>query len=255
MEERQNMTNDPLAHLRGIIPDDELLLHPLISMRYRYVFFPISKNANSTLKTIFRSVEMERLGPGHKVENPHQMFNPPLISPYQVGEEFYADVVLQSYYRFAFVRNPYSRLLSCYLDRIIGRSNTRPRRMFNKAAGNSPGARVEFPDFIRVICKQKSFAMNDHWRDQYSTLLSGNVTFDYIGKFENMRNDLERVFKTVIPDSDLYERVARQNDSPQVTSAQTSVQKYYTDELAELVADRYHMDFSEYGYSTDPNQV
>ncbi|WP_216824141.1 sulfotransferase family protein [Dietzia sp. WMMA184] len=245
------MHPDPIAHLRGIIPDIELSLHPLISMRHKYVFFPISKNANWTLKTIFRSVEMEAIGPGYKVESAHQLFNPPLISPYQVGEEFYANEVLQSYYKFTFVRNPYTRLLSCYLDRIHGNPRSVPRRRFNTVSGFSSNDEVTFSDFVQIISSQKSIDMNDHWRDQYSNLLAGNVSFDFIGRFENMREDLEHVFKARIPDSDLYRRLERQNNSPQVTSAGSLLSKYYSDELVEIVSERYRMDFETFGYSTD----
>ena len=146
------------------------------------------------------------------------------------------------------MRNSFSRLLSCYLDRIVGRYNTRPRRQLNRLLGTTLTDEVTFDQFIKAICEQESVKMNDHWRDQYSSLLRGRVKFDFIGRFENIADDLRTVFQATIPHSDLYRRVEKQNKSPQTTSASNLLSQFYSDELTSFVAERYAKDFEVYGY-------
>lgn len=110
------------------------LFRPQISLRNRYVYFPIPKAANSTLKwllyyfetggrlssnsTIFRKRNANTL-----VHDPY--FGPLLLpSSIETGSQIDYDLMSPGFLRFSFVRNPYTRSLSAYLDRAQhGNSN------------------------------------------------------------------------------------------------------------------------------------
>lgn len=99
----------------------------VISLRQRFVFTPVSKAANSTAKALLYQAEFrhhgyirqaERVGELPAIEL-HDVTTSPFPMPYQLpGGTLQAVLFSDRYYRFAFVREPVERLLSCYLDRI-----------------------------------------------------------------------------------------------------------------------------------------
>ena len=62
----------------------EFLAHTHISAKNRYIYFGVSKAANSTIKFFLQ--QLEYLGTPYKVKNVHNKHLSPLLSPYQLGE-------------------------------------------------------------------------------------------------------------------------------------------------------------------------
>lgn len=222
-----------------------------ISLVHRYVYFAVDKVANSSIKNALYLIEYE---PVRKV--PLTMFDErasPLLSPYQVP----ADTLEQVYYsgeylRFAFVRNPYTRLLSCYLDRIQT-ATSRPRRQLNQflARRGEQTAEVDFGTFIRAICQQTSPQQNSHWREQSDDLLYGHIELDFIGRFENLWSDMAQVSEKIWGEVKPQMSDSTVNKSPRATAADAKLLGYYTPELRDLVANRFAKDFENFGYDTE----
>lgn len=84
-------------------------------------------------------------------------------------------------FRFAFVRNPYARILSCYRDKI--ESGREPR--FLTYVGIHDGKKPTFLEFLKRIEQQPVRAMNRHWMPQ-SALIPKPVDLSMIGRFENI---------------------------------------------------------------------
>ena len=219
-----------------------------ISLLHHYIYFAVDKVANSTIKQCLFEIEYSSVG-----KNPLTLFDKrcsPLLSPYQLPDDLKQEVFRSDkYFRFAFVRSPYSRLLSCYLDRIQRRTSN-PRRDLNKELkkrGLDP-AEVSFEDFLRVVCEQPSAIQNSHWRRQYDDLCFDLIRFDHIGKFENLWKEMayvsERVFGALMPQM----RDRGINKAPRSTHSDQHVRNYYTQELADLVYESYSRDFESFGY-------
>lgn len=219
-----------------------------ISLRNRYVYFAVDKVANSSIKNSLFEIEYAPVG--KKALTLYDERCSPLLSPYQVPQELLREVLNSgNYFRFAFVRNPYSRLLSCYLDRILTASS-KPRRQLNaflKRQGQE-SENVSFDQFIRAICQQEPIQQNSHWRVQTDDILHGLVDFDFIGKFENLWPDMAVVSSRIW--GDLRPEMANKdvNKSPRATNAGGKLREYYTPELAALVAERFDSDFDAFGY-------
>lgn len=237
-----------------------------ISLQNSYVYFAVSKAANSTIKYRLSEVEYYPINAKPVTKyNVHEKRCLPLLSPYQLTESlkkeaFYSD----NFFRFGVVRNPYSRLLSCYLDRIQ-LSHVIPTKELIQAMKKrgykegeiceENGTTPSFDGFIRVICEQTSPQQNSHWRRQFDDLLVGDVDLHFIGKFENLWNDMatvsEKIFGKVLPEM----TNPNQNNSPKITQAGSKVKDFYTPELIDLVKDAYHNDFETFGYSKNINDV
>ena len=219
-----------------------------ISLRNRYVYFAIGKVANSTIKHCLFEVEYE--------DQPREALSlfdkraSPLLSPFQLRDEDFLNIINgREFFKFAIVRNPFSRLLSCYLDRIRTRSSppSRAIRRYIRAQGGEPNP-LTFAVFVRAACSQKSPEMNAHWRVQWDDICYPEVDFDFIGHFEHLWEDLgtvnEKIWGTLRPEF----ADPQANYSPKRTDASAQLREFYTDELSELVRNRYRLDFETFGY-------
>jgi len=219
-----------------------------ISLLNKYVYFAVDKVANSTIKQSLFEIEYKKVST--TVLSLYDKRTSPLLSPFQVPQNLMKEVYeSDEYFKFAFVRNPYSRLLSCYLDRILTLTS-KPSRHFRHALVKNgyTQEQLSFESFIKVICKQQSSFQNSHWREQSSDILFDLISFDHIAKFENIWSEMEfvsqKIFGSILPE--MKDRGL--NKSPQITGASQKLAKFYTPELSELVYKRFKADFENFNY-------
>lgn len=156
--------------------------------------------------------------------------------------------------RFCFVRNPYSRVLSAFLDKI-GHEEIRP--MFLEKLGVPEGDRtrsITFADFLDLVARQAPEDMDSHWRPQTYLYdrLEPLVGFDFIGAFETFDAD----FRTGLGAADpgLLDYIAVFD--PHATRAASQVRMYLADSHARRrVEEIYAQDFERFGYAMDPEKV
>jgi hypothetical protein len=156
----------------------------------------------------------------------------------------YGDVAWRDFYKFAFVRNPWDRLVSWW-SMVDG---LRPRF----EAGEAPNAfqryvldrAKTFEEFL-VNCGDEISDADGRkyiFRNQIDYLSdeSGEVIVDFIGRFERLQDDMDQVSNRIGMDRVVLPRVNR--------SEHKSYRAYYTQETAALVADRYRRDLDVFGY-------
>ena len=232
----------------GIKPKNDFLNHTYISLRNHYVYTAVGKAANSTVK--HHIYELEYAGTRFKIKSIHDRQSAPLLSPFQLPDDVMEEVFNSNrYYRFTVVRNPYSRLLSCYLDRIVP-ANSAPYRQLLLMLGKPDGTIVSFAEFIGAICKQKPYDQNNHWRLQTSEICTAAIKYDFVGKQESFAADMTKVWSHIAPAAPIP-NFAGENKAPSVTSAGKRLGEYYTSELIDMVREAYSDDFASFGYSVD----
>lgn len=212
-----------------------------ISLVNRYIYFAVDKVANSTVKQILFDEEYSAVNWETKT-----LYDPrcsPLLSPYQLPYNPEELFISERMFKFAFVRNPYSRILSCYLDRILTLSS-RPSRQFRRRLNKEE---FEFEDFVNLICSQEPREQNSHWRVQYDDILFEFVDFDFVGKFESLEEDLSLVYSRIFG-KPLSKFSLEGNYSPKRTSASEKVKRFYTQRMLDKVYDAYRKDFEAFGY-------
>jgi hypothetical protein len=221
-----------------------------ISLKNKYVFFQVSKAGSSTIKYYLQSQEV--IGTGRKVINVNNTDLSPHVSPSQLDPVMFVDIIRSSEYKkIAFVRNPYSRLLSCYLHRIIGNPKSPSNKWLKRFTGGLGGPEISFSDFIKVVSNQKSKDQERHWRNQHDEIFYDLLNnWSFIGKFENLGEDIAAMMYLTFGKS-IWFRRKPVNKSPMTTNASNKLKEYYSDDLIELVYKGYKNDFDAFGYDKD----
>lgn len=220
-------------------------LNTHISLKNRYVFFQVSKAASSTVVHHLQSVEFQ--GSHFKAQSPNNKYLSPHLSPYQVPPEQLIEIMQDPEWRkVAFVRNPYTRVLSCYLHRIVASPASATGRWYRRVSGDT--STPTFSRFVEYISRQPSVAMEQHWRVQADEVLDGLVELTFVGRVERLQDDLTRLSHHLFGSQQFHG--LETDASPMRTRAALDISDYYTEELAAMVVERYRSDFSKFGYST-----
>jgi len=205
----------------------------MISHKYRFVCPRIGKNASSTLVRFFSQLDSSLIDEGHESVL-GDGFKPFL-------EKFFNNNSHNKYFKFAFARNPYDRLVSawfeyCKKDQFSDIKN----KVKNDKDHSVEDTLQNFKDFVRMSLKYPHI----HWKSQYEMIHhDDDLLVHYIGKVENIKLDLMNVCNILgIKNHDV--------DIPTVRSTpnRTHYSKYYDEELQSLVKETYAKDLSFFEY-------
>ena len=136
------------------------------------------------------------------------------------------------YFKFAFVRNPWDRLASCWRDKIINNNHFQ--------FGDYEYEKMKkFEDFVDFVSGLNIDKCDRHLRSQ-SALIDLNMV-DYLGRMETFDNDASHIFKRLgLPQKE----IEREN----VTTTKKKYQEYYSEHMAEKVSRIYQKDIQIFGY-------
>lgn len=148
-----------------------------------------------------------------------------------------------SYYKFTFVRNPFERMVSCYVHRYqapekwIGKKNSYKYYLFGYIK-NVNG----FDEFVRKTCKIPDRLMDIHFKPQYLLIYDrGRISVDFVGRYENLNEDWKVVQKK-----------HQLKNLPHLNQGKKkNWMDFYTRELADIVYERYKNDFELFGYQDE----
>ena len=144
---------------------------------------------------------------------------------------FLSERIWQSYFKFAFVRNPFERFVSAYLFLFRKRIpvGAAPRRVTQgmKAAL----ARRQFKD--RVLMRPQIELLED---------ARGALALDFAGRYERIERDFAEICR----------RLSLSAELPHVNaSGHAHYSEYYDAALTDMVGDLYLRDIENFGYSFD----
>lgn len=209
---------------------------------YRAVYIDIAKVASSSLKATFAaalSLDLNSTGGNpHDVEFPH----PPEPSP--AGERLYPGL-----YTFAFVRNPWGRLVSCYRDKIQGEVEgftkfSRSGVAHCLAWFDMFSAHMTFEEFVHAVALIPDAEADEHFQSQhtYVTNVWGEIAVDFVGRYENLESDFQHAAARIGLPTGI--RLPRLQANPQ----SVRYADYYTAATRNIVATRFAQDIALFSY-------
>lgn len=179
------------------------------------IIFMIPKNANRSLKKFFQNF-------GN------------LSEKYPLKKKN-----LKDYLKVVFVRNPYDRLVSAYNDKI-----KKPASSGVLASQKELYEDMPFSEFAESIFCKKVKYLDKHFRPQTFWLLDkeGNLIPDFIGKVENLKEDLEGACR----------KIGIKNNPPlphiNKSKRDKDYRKYYDKKTKRLVEKKYAKDIKFFDY-------
>jgi len=219
-----------------------------ISLKHNYIFVETPKVGCSSIKLTLQRLELgDSSFSREDFEDLHRRDYSPLLRPQQVGD---IDAVLkrEGLFRFCFVRNPYTRLLSCYLEKINGNKHQKVQILRQLGFGqNDINKEISFETFVDAVIHQPISMMDPHWRHQYYQTFQDSIQYDFIGKFEQFDAHLNEALHRITPE---YTHYLSTEDRHSQDTAE-ALDQYYTPQLREQVYRCFEKDFQYFKYPAD----
>ena len=216
-----------------------------------YLYQPIPKNACTTIKTLL--LRLEGLPVDENEWRRHQKeFNQfPGTSHLPLSEQIDIFEGRTQTFKFAVIRNPYSRAASAYANKVSKPEAYIIRKLKSSAAmqGVKLSEQITFDEFIQVISRQSLSEMDPHWRPQYFEGRFGAIKFDFIGRMENLSADLTYALGCIGAPSWLMQKVVERHNA---TNTSSDLWSTVSAEACRLFKSTYAIDFDTLHYSDKP---
>jgi hypothetical protein len=203
----------------------------IVSFRNRFIFAAIPKTGTHAVRQALRANlgpdDIEQVGLFVRKEFPipelakikHGHISLEQLRPYLADGQF------ESFFKFAFVRNPFDRFVSycSFMTRFKGEFAANPQGVMAHFLNNPPSQHVLF-------WPQSHFVAD----------AAGKLLTDYVGRVEDMQQSYDEIAGRIgIPTS----RLEKVN-----ASAHQDYRSYYTPQLVDAVAKLYARDLEMFGY-------
>ena len=180
----------------------------MVSDKFKCIFIEVPKTGSTSIRHIIG-----------QPEKPH-------LNICQIADQVSADV-FDSYFKFGFVRNPWDRAVSLY----------------ERKEGLQAKQVMDFEEFINWMKFSSCTCIHPvPHRYQLDWFVSphGDIVVDYIGKFENIDEDWEKISKQLGINASL----PKLNVNPD----KKHYTEYYTDKTKEIIKKRFAEDIEYFEY-------
>jgi hypothetical protein len=207
----------------------------LISESRRFVFVHVQKTAGTSITEVLApfalrptATRLNRLASDLGLVRDWRRHHFRIHAPLRQAERILPQEVFESFYKFAFVRNPWDRLVSWYAYILQDRSHRRHRAV------------RRLPDFESFVNAELARTRSAQW--WMLTGHDGRLGVDFVGRFENLERDMTEICQRVgIP----YEPLPHVNR----TVTRAPYQTYFTPGLARRVGERWAREIEAFGYT------
>jgi hypothetical protein len=210
----------------------------LVSQKPAFLFIHVDKAAGSSIQLALQPFAMQRansrlrrrlvwLGRANRIFNLHRALEfPEHVTALTVKRCLSADLY-SGLFKFAFVRNPWDRLVSRYS--YLLRSENHPRHRLIKT--------MNFEDYLHWEIRRGKMSQHTYVCDR-----RGKLIVDFIGRFERLHEDFAKI----------CERLQLRAELPKANaSSHRDYREYYTPATRELVAKNFQRDIQLFGYDFD----
>ena len=144
---------------------------------------------------------------------PKEFSSIPILEKLETGQTLSDYFRQEGYFVFSFVRHPFDRLVSAYLDKIEGKGpmGEKGYQRLKSRLKDKYGS-VNFQSFLQHVretlrnhekCINEKCDIDVHWRPYYQRCAYCDVTYTFIGRMENFGADVLEVVKRANLTSDI----------------------------------------------------
>jgi len=205
----------------------------LISESHRFLFVKVQKTAGTSITEYLSPLalhpsasRLNKLASDLRLVRDWRRHHYRPHAPLRHAESVLPREVFDSLYKFAFVRNPWDRLVSWYAFILQAPEHHRHRQV---------GRQPSFEAFAR---RELGNPRRSQW--WMLTRRDGRLGVDFVGRFENLEQDMATVCRRLGIE---YHPLPRAK-----VSKHRPYQEYYTPELAALVGERWRREIEQFGY-------
>jgi hypothetical protein len=216
------------------------------------IYLVVPKAANTRIRMILAAISRRysrqlwpsRWGKLREPQGPHSM----------TARSFYRLATSPTTFRFSFVRNPYTRLLSCWADKFQGRplvpglpeidDYLARRKRIDPSLPFGADKALSFDRFVTFATASLGMDHDLHLHRQDDLLSVPGIALDFIGRVETFNTDLAKVFDRL----GASDEVRREALVPLNTSRHQLCSDHYTPPMADCVYRAYERDFDRFGY-------
>jgi len=209
-----------------------------LSHKKKFVWYRVPKVGSRTILYFLQKNKCIDFGfpPSNKPEEKEQ------------GYSVKYNTLWDNYFQFAFVRNPFSRLLSAYLDKVQNTSNI---PFYDQFRG------LSFGHFLKKLCqldfdKVQPDNLSYNLIDKHivpQNLIIPLEKLSFIGKLESFETDLKLVCEKIELDYNFDYTVGKSLNSKKLnTTKHKHYTEYYNNETRQIVADKYAKDIECFDY-------
>lgn len=153
------------------------------------------------------------------------------------------------YFSFVIVRDPYTRALSTFLQKL----GKRQPEKYKTIPGSGNDSREGFLDYLRFL-EEGGLYVDRHFWPQVDLLYQPVEQYSYVGKLESLVTDMRHILslnkiEQVYADKLSSPHELEKDNKSRITSAKNSLEKYYTEEAKSIVSRLYSLDFKCFNYS------
>ncbi len=211
-----------------------------------FIYVRIPKAANSTITKTLAC----RIFPEHKqafIDDPKGLLAKKSFGRIGGLSMWSRWLVRKKYFIFCFFRNPYTRLLSAYLDRVGCDFSRENIKWVADAYGRQAASDVTFAEFVSLL--ENGHLLDDpHWIPQTLLCPFKIEELDYVGKVEDLQSGLDAIIQRIWKSPEFGGVITREHNRQH---ASQKLDTYYDQDLKQRVYKLYQQDFEELGYSRD----
>lgn len=216
-----------------------------VSLKHKYMAMTVAKNGCSTAKRAIHAFEtgetiaLNHLSQVHGADKDLRFHN---LSDKQLRTV----LTSEEFYRFGFVRNPYTRFMSAWKQKVWGSDYA--YRWLRPGIMEMCGSATP-EDFLYYIENHEHHwvRVDQHWAEQWGQLVTEHISYDKLVRFESFNEDFASVLRRLeAPEAVLALGVTKTNQTP--VGGAVGV---YDERLAEKVYNHYSRDFDEFQYDPE----
>lgn len=246
---------DAYPHLDAEEVEERLAYGSFASIEDRFVFVEVPKAACTTMKSLLRELHQIlplKLFVHFNRQTRREMFihareNIPYPSLNALDKKDQRDLLeAADVMRFAIVRNPYTRLVSAWRDKVFV-CDPSVECVYGAVRGAAPAMErkqpIEFEEFVSYIESRKGKLWDGHWRRQVDLIFPKGIPFTHIGKVEDLSSTIT-----------LFGRHLGRQQAITISRANEGwirPMTRYSKELARRVYALYEDDFVSFGYAAN----